>query len=203
MKLFYTPGACSLAVHIALLEAGLTFDLEKVDLRQKKTELGEDFYGINPKGAVPVLALDDGPVLTEGAAILQYVADLVPEKELAPRLGTFERYRLIEWLSYVSTDIHKSFSPLFDATTSGETKTATRSKIGKRLDYTNSALASRNYLLGDSFTVADAYLFVMLSWCAPTGIGLSPWPTLGAYHKRIAERAAVKAARVAEGLVSA
>lgn len=203
MKLYYLPGACSLASHIALREAGVDFDLDKLDKANKKTEGGEDFLALNPKGYVPVLALDSGDMLTEGAAILQYIADQHPEAGLAPAAGTLERFRLNENLTFISAELHKSFSPLFNPAISDAEKEAVVTRIRQKLDQIERQLADgRSYLLGDTFTVADAYLFVVVNWALPTGIGLDAWPHVAAYHRRIAGRETVQAALKAEGLAA-
>lgn len=200
MKLYYGTGACSLSPHIVLREAGLRFELERVDLGTHKTERGADYYAINPKGYVPALELGNGQMLTEGAAIVQYLADLVPEKNLAPPAGTLERYRLQEWLNYIATELHKGFGPLFNPKAHEDAKTAARAQLAKRLGYVAERLAGRDYLMGQAFTVADAYLFTVLRWTHFVGFDLSPWPALVAYLARIALRPAVVAAMKAEGL---
>jgi glutathione S-transferase len=200
MKLYYSPVACSLSPHIVLHEAGLTFDTEKVDLRAKKTASGADFNGINSKGQVPTLQLDNGETLTEGPAIVQYIADLVPHKKLAPAAGTFERYRLQEWLNYISSEIHKGFTPLFVPTTADEWKPSLINALIARFGFVASQLEGRDYLLGDTFTVADAYLFTTMNWCKFMSIDLGQWPVLKAYHERIAARPAVQKALQAEGI---
>lgn len=203
MKLYYSPGACSLASHITLREAGAAFDLEKVDLKHKKTERDADFTAINPKGYVPTLTLDGGEVLTEGTAILQYIADQHPAAGLAPAAGTLARARLQEQLNYVATEIHKAFSPLFNPATGEAEKTAAKARIAQRLDLVERLLADgRRYLSGDSFSVADAYLFTIVNWTGATGIALDPWPQLAAFQQRVAGREAVQAALKAEGLAA-
>ncbi len=201
MKLYYSPGACSLSPHIVLREAGLSFELEKVDLRTKKTESGKDFYTINPKGYVPTLQLDDGSILTEGPAIVQYVADKAPQSKLAPANGTLERYRIQEWLNFISTELHKGFSPLFKPNYPEDAKKLVRENLGTRFDYLRDPLEKNTFLTGDQFSVADAYLFTVLGWCQWTGIDLGQWPALKAYHARVAERPQVQAALKAEGLL--
>lgn len=193
MKLYFSPGACSLSPHIALREAGLPFELEQVDLKAKKTRAGVAFDGINPKGAVPTLQLDDGQILTEGAAIVQYIADRKPDAHLAPAAGTMERYRLQEWLNYIATELHKGFSPLFRAPTE-EAKRPLREAIAQRLAFVEKQLAGRQFLLGDRFTVADAYLFTVLTWTKPTGVDLAPFPAVTAYLASVRQRPAVQAA---------
>ena len=201
MKLYYSPGTCALAPHIVLLEAGLPFTLEKTDLKSKKTEKGVDYLTINPKGSVPALQLDDGQVLTEGPAIVQYLADQKPESGLAPRAGTFERYRLMEILNYISTEVHKGFAPLFNPGTSAEWKPALIDNLKKKFDWLSGFLHGRNFLIGESFTVADAYLFTVLSWSKHVGLDLGNWPTLAAYVARIGHRPKVQEALKAEGLI--
>lgn len=201
MKLYYAPGACSLSPHIALREAGLPFTLIKVSTKTKEIEGGGDFRAINPKGYVPALELDQGGVLTEGPAIVQYIADQVPASGLAPANGTLARYRVQEWLNFVSTELHKQFSPLFDPTTPDEVKTKQRERIGGRLEWVASQLGDKPYLTGESFTVADAYLFVILNWAKPMGIDLARWPAVKAFHERVAARPKVQEALKAEGLV--
>ena len=195
MKLFFSPGACSLSSHIALREAGVPFDLEQVDLAAKTTKSGADFKAINPKGYVPTLQLDDGEVLTEGVAIVQYIADRKPEAQLAPKAGTIERYRLIEWLNYVATEIHKSGFP---RGATPEQKDAVRAALEKKYAFLASRLQGRDFLLGERFTVADAYLFTTLTWSNGRGIELEKFPVLKAYFDRIAARPAVREALAAE-----
>lgn len=200
MKLYYSPGACSLSPHIALREAGLAFDLVKKELHSQTLADGSDYRAINPKGYVPALVLDDGQILTEGPAIVQYIADRVPEKKLAPPAGTMERVRLQEWLNYITSEIHKSFSPLFNKQASEEWKAAARALLDRRIDYVAKALEGRSYLMGDTFTVADCYLFTVLNWAGWVKIDLSRWPSVTDYHKRVGARAAVQEALKAEGL---
>ena len=200
MKLYFSPGACSLASHITLLEAGLPFTADKVDMRTRQTSDGRDFTAINPKGYVPALELDDGELLSEGPAILQYLADRQPSARLAPPAGTMERYRLMEWLNFITSELHKGFGPLLRPGGPEEVKTATRERLGQRLGLVANHLASRQYLVGDHFTVADAYLYTVLTWTRIAGIELSAWPVLAAYRDRIGQRPAVQAARQAEGL---
>lgn len=201
MKLYYTPGACSLSPHIALREAGLTFDLVKVDLQSKKTESGEGFRAVNPSGYVPALALDDGVVLTEGPAIVQYIADRVPAAQLAPANGTLERYRLQQWLNFIGTELHKNFSPLFNPAANDAWKAAARQNLVVRMEHVAQQLKSTPYLLGERLTVADIYLFVVLSWAGYVDVDLSPWPVLQQFSARVAARPAVQAALKAEGLL--
>jgi glutathione S-transferase len=202
MKLFLTPFACSLASHIALREAGLDFETVKVDLRAKKTASGDDYLATNPKGYVPALQLDNGEVLTENVAVLQYIADRVPEKKLAPAAGTPERYRLIEWLAFINSEIHKNFSPMFNPAAVEGHKQYAKDLLAKRFDYLQGVLGSRQFLMGDQFTVADAYLFTVLNWTGHVGIDLGPWPALKAYLERVGSRPNVGAALAAEGALA-
>jgi glutathione S-transferase len=200
MKLYYSPGACSLSPHIVAEEAGVALDLEKVDLSTHKTEKGEDFYAVNPKGYVPALKLDNGTVLTEGPAIVQYLADQKPASHLAPECGSLERYKLQEWLTFINSEIHKNFSPLFGAA-SEDVKADSKSKIAKRFDYVNKQLAGKDYLLGANFTAADAYLFVMLTWANHLKLDLAPYSNLHVFFAKVFARPKVHAAMKAEGLV--
>jgi glutathione S-transferase len=200
MKLYYSPGACSLSPHIVAREAGLPVDIVKVDLKARKLEDGGDYTRLNAKGYVPALALDDGTLLTEGPAIVQYLADQRPESALAPANGTLERYRLQEWLNFLTAEIHKSFSPLFNPAAAEGWKQAARDNLTRRFDYVAERLGPNAYLTGERFTVADAYLFTLLNWCQWTGIDLGRWPALQAYHARVAARPKVQAALRAEGL---
>ncbi len=201
MKLYYSPGACSLSPHIVLLEAALPHTLEKVDLASKKTETGVDYLTVNSKGSVPVLELDDGKVLTEGPAVIQYLADRKPDSGLAPRAGTFERYQLVEILNYISSEVHKGFGPLFNKEASAEWKAAAKTALGKKFDWLTNFLQGKSFLIGNNFTVADAYLFTLLNWPAKMGIDLSRWPVLAAYHAQIAQRPKVQQAMREEGLL--
>jgi glutathione S-transferase len=201
MKLYYFTGACALSPHIVLLEAGLPFTLVKIDSKTKKTETGEDFLTINSKGAVPTLQLSDGRVLTEGPAIVQYLADQKPESGLAPRAGTFERYQLMEMLNYITSEVHKSFSPLFNPANSAEMKEMFMANLAKKFDWLSGFLSKKTYLLFNSFTVADAYLFTVLNWTGFLKIDLSKWPVLAEYKSRIGHRPKVQEAMRAEGLV--
>lgn len=203
MKLYFAPGACSLSPHIALLESGLDFSTEKVDLRAKKTASGADFTVINPRGYVPALELDNGLVLTEGPAIVQYIADHAPDKQLAPAPGTMEHYQLIERLNFIGTELHKGFSPLFNPATSPETKAMARAQLEKRYGNVVDMLGDRQYLVGDRFSVADGYLFVTLTWAEKMGFDLNMWPTLLALKNRVAARPAVRQALMDEGLLAA
>ncbi len=199
MKLFYSPGACSLSPHIVLREARLPFELERVDTKAGRTASGADYRALNPKGYVPLLQLDDGQLLTEGPVIVQYLADRAPEARLAPPAGTFERYRLQEWLNYVTSELHKSLGSLFNPSMPAEWRQATREAVAKKLDYVATQLAGREHLLGE-FTVADAYLYVVLGWTRPLDIDIRRWPALQQYRRRIGSRPAVQAALQAEGL---
>jgi len=200
MKLYYSPAACSLAPHIALEESGLSYEIVRVDLRTHKIANGIDFYAINPKGYVPVLELDDGERLTEAAVILQYIADRKPGT-LAPVFGSIERYRLMEWLNFIATEVHKQFAPLFYPTTPDATKEAQRAKLATRFDLIAKTLATRPYLTGETFTVADAYLFTIVNWSATLKIDLAPWPALQQFQARVAARPKVREAMKAEGLI--
>ena len=201
MKLYFAPGACSLSPRIALLEAGLPFTTQKVDTKTKQLDGGGDFWAINSKGYVPTLELDNGQVLTEGPAIVQYIADQNPESGLAPKAGTMERYRLQEWLIFITSEIHKGFSPLFDPTLSPEVKQVFKDKLGKRFDWLTTQLTGKQYLMGDVFTVADGYLFTVLNWCQWVGIDLAKWPLLKDYQSRVSARPKVQEALKAEGLI--
>jgi glutathione S-transferase len=200
MNLYFSPGACSLSPHIVLREAGLPFSATQVDLKTKAIKGGGDFRAVNARGYVPVLELDSGARLAEGPAIIQYVADQVPQKKLAPAHGSFERYQLQEWLNFITSELHKQFSPLFDPAFPEEQKARQRDKLASRFDWIVAQLGGRDYLMGE-FTVADAYLFTVLNWCQWTGIDLGRWPALQAYVARVAARPAVQAALKAEGLV--
>ena len=198
MKLYYKPGACSLSPHIVLREAGLDFDLVKVDLAKKTLEDGSDFLAVNPKGQVPTLGLSDGGVLTEGPVIVQYIADQVPGSGLIPLAGTIARYRVQEWLNFVSSELHKGFSPLFRPTTPDAYKEIARQILAGKFTTLDRHLDGKPYLTGEGFTVADAYAFVVLSWAPRVGIALAGWPNLGAFVERVAARPAVKEALAAE-----
>jgi glutathione S-transferase len=201
MKLYYFTGACSLSPHIVLLEAGLPYTLVKVDSKTKKTENGGDYLAINSKGAVPALQLDDGRVLTEGPAIVQYLADLKPESGLAPRAGTFERYQLMEILNFITSEVHKSFSPLFNPASSADMKEAASGALAKKFDWLTGFLGKKPYLLGNTFTVADAYLFTVLNWTGHVKIDLGKWPVLAEFKDRVAKRPKVIEAMKEEGLI--
>ena len=198
MKLYLTPYACSLSPHIALREAGIPFDIEVVDLGTKKTKSGGNYTSVNPKGYVPALEIEGGQVLTEGPAIVQYIADQKPASKLAPPAGSFERYRLQEWLNFITSELHKSVGPLFSDATPAAWKETLKTRVAGRFDMLSKSLQGKDYLMGSTFTVADAYLFVILSWTSHVGIDLSRWPVLTAYFERIKARPAVKAALDAE-----
>ena len=203
MKLYYKPGACSLASHIALREIGADFSLERVDTERQTTESGADFGAINPNGYVPALRLDDDQVLTEGAAILQFIADRKPEAGLAPAAGTLQRARLQEQLNFIASELHSAFGPLFAKTASDEEKEASKARVRRKLDRVEAILADgRDYILGNGYSVADAYLFVVAGWAVPTGIGLGDWPHLAAHAERVASRSPVRDALSAEGLLN-
>lgn len=201
MKLYYDSASCAMSPHIVLCELGLEFDIEKVDLAAQRTETGADYRAINPKGYVPALALDDGAVLTEGGMIVQWLADQRPEAGLLPPVGTLDRYRVQEWLSFVSADMHRNYTPLFDKDLPPEVRRKALARLGGRLDYLAAHLADRSYLMGDRFTVADAYCFTILNWASYVDLDMTPWPTLIAYHSRVMERPAVQAAMAQEGLL--
>lgn len=200
MKLYYNPGACSMAPHIALREAGLAFTIEHVDLAAQRTESGADFRAIAPKGSVPVLRLGDGQILTEGAAILQYIADQAPAARLAPAAGSFERYRLQEWLNYLSSEIHRGFTPLFSDEITERWRQVSLDLLSRRLDFLSRSLSGRAFLVAEDFGVADCYLFTLLTWPGYVGFDLEPWPELKNYRDRIAARESVRAAMAAEGV---
>ncbi|WP_431259893.1 glutathione transferase GstA [Roseateles chitinivorans] len=201
MKLYYSPGACSLSPHIVLREAGLTFEPVLASTKTHKLQDGTDYYGINPKGYVPLLELDDGQRLSEGPAIIQYIADQAPGKQLAPANGTMERYRLQEWLNFITTELHKTFSPLFNPAISDDAKGVFRTKLHERFKWVDAQLAGKQFLMGDQFSVADAYLFTVSNWGQHVGVDLSGYPDLVAYRGRIAARPAVQEAMKAEGLL--
>ena len=201
MKLYYSPGACSLSPHIALHEAGLAFEAVKAPTKTHQLDDGTDYYTINPLGYVPLLELDDGTRLREGPAIVQYIADQVPAKNLAPANGTLARYQLQSWLTFVGMEIHRSFGPLFNPASSDEVKAAARDKLAGRLKWVDGELAGKQYLIGDQFTVADGYLFTTTNWAKPTGVDLSGFANLLAYRERVGARPAVQAAMKTEGLL--
>lgn len=201
MKLFLKAGACSLSPHIVLEEAGLSYETESVDLAKKVTASGADYLAINPKGYVPALLLDSGELLTEGPAIVQYLADLVPSKNLAPANGTLARYQLQSWLTFIGTEVHKNYSPFFNPAAPAEMKDIVRANLVRRLGYINEQLEGKSFLLGENFSVADAYLFVVVGWSKYIQLDLSGWPHLTAFMARVAARPAVQAAMKAEGLL--
>jgi glutathione S-transferase len=201
MKLYYSKGACSQAAHIILHEAGLPHDSAAVNLRQKRLDDGSDYLRINPKGAVPALELDSGEVLTENAVVLQYIADHAGAFDLLPRPGEFQRYRVLEWLNFIATELHKGFAPLFNPAAGDEAKQLARDTISRKLDYVERQLGDRPYLLGDQFTLPDAYLFVILGWAGKMKIDLGGWPKLTDFRKRVAQRPAVRAVLEFEGLL--
>jgi glutathione S-transferase len=200
MKLYYSPGACSHAVHVALREAGLPIELEKVDLMAKKTETGADYLAINPKGYVPALRLDDGELLTEVAVVLQYVADRKPDSGLAPPAGTMARYRLQEWLNYITSELHKGLGQFFNPKLPSEVRPVLMPRVEQRLGVVAKQLDGAPYLLGERYTVADSYLYTILGWAPVLKIDLGQWPSLEVFGARVRARPAVQAARKAEGL---
>ena len=199
MKLYYLSGACSLASNIALREAGLKFELVKVDRRTKKAADGLDFNEVNPKGYVPALTLDNGEVLTENVAVLQYIADRNPAAKLAPAAGTMERYRLMEWLSFINSEVHKAFSPLFREDAPEDTKQYARKNLATRFDYLERVLGSKSFLMGEQFTIADGYLFTVLSWGQHVNLDIGKWPQLKRFVERVGARPHVIEALKAEG----
>ncbi len=200
MKLYFSPGACSLSPHIVLREAGANFELEQVNHQEKKTKAGRDYWTVNPKGQVPCLELDNGETLTEGPVIVQYIADLMPAAGLAGAAGSMERYRIQEWLNYIGSELHKSFGPMFRPTTPDAYKELSRENIGKRFDWLDKQLAGKQYLMGDKFSVADAYLFAVARWSPRVNIDISKWPNIKAFVERVAARPKVQEALKAEGL---
>ena len=200
MKLYYTPGACSMAAHMALLEAGLSPELEKVDLAAKTTDKGNDYTKVNPKGYVPALQLDNGEILTECGVILQYVADQKPQAGLAPAAGSMERYRMMEFIHFISTELHKNFSHLFKPDTPEQTRNTAMETIGKRLTFLDQKLQGKDYLLGSKFSVADCYLATVLGWTQYLKMDLAPYPNLGAYVGRVMGRPKVQQTLKEEGL---
>ncbi len=201
MKLYYSPGTCSLSPHIALLEAGLPFQAVLASTKTHKLADGTDYYGINPKGYVPLLELDDGQRLTEGAVIVQYIADLAPASKLAPPAGTMERYRLMEWLNFITSELHKGFAPLFMPGMPAEGKALARTRLGERLAWVDTQLAGHDWLMGDTFTVADTYLFTVANWGRLVAVDIAPLAHLSAFMARVGARPAVQAAMKAEGLI--
>jgi glutathione S-transferase len=203
MKLYYSPGACSLATHIVAREAGLSLDLEKVDLANRTTASGRSYLEVNPKGYVPALQVQDGTVMTEVSALIQYLADQAPQAGLIPAAGTPERYKVLEWIGFIATEIHKGFGPLWNPTTPDAVKQATRERLFQRFAYVDQQLDGRSYLTGERFTVADAYLFVVVNWTNFHGLSLGDYPNLAAFMDRIAARPKVQEALQAEGLLKA
>ncbi len=203
MKLYYSPGACSLSPHIALHEAGMKFEAIAAPTKTHKLPDGSDFYAVNPLGYVPFLVLDDGRTLREGPAIVQYIADQAPAKNLAPANGTFERAKLQEMLNFIGTELHKGFGPLFNPATPAEYKTIVIAKVQDRLKFTDAELAGKQYVMGDHYSVADGYLFTVTNWAQYVGVELAPYPNLVAYRAREAARPATVAAMTAEGLIKA
>lgn len=202
MKLYFKAGACSLSPHIALIEAGLPFTSEAVDLATKKTASGADFKTINPKGQVPTLQLDSGEILTEGAVLVQYIADKAPASKLAPAAGTMDRYRLQEWLNFIASELHKGIGANFNAKLDASAKQVFKDRVAGNFDWLNTAIKGP-YLMGETFTVADCYLFNILSWLPHIGMDLSKWANIKAYYDRVAVRPAVQKAMVEEGLIKA
>jgi glutathione S-transferase len=203
MKLYFSPGACSLSPHIILRESGAQFDLEQVNNQEKKTKSGQDFWKINPKGQVPVLEVDGGAKLTEGPVIVQYIADKNPGAGLLPAAGSLDRYRVQEWLNFTTSELHKSFGPIFRPTTPDDYKKISKENLAKRFDWLDQQLAGKQYLMGDKFTVADAYLFTVLRWMARIEMDIAKWPNLKAYFDRVGARPKVQEAMKAEGLIAA
>jgi glutathione S-transferase len=201
MKLYYSPGACSLSPHIALREAGLAFEPVLASTKSHKLQDGTDYYGINPLGYVPLLEMDDGATLREGPAIVQWIADQAPSKNLAPAAGTLARYRLQEWLTFIGTEMHKGFSPLFNPATPEEYKVAVKDKLKSRFTWLDGQLAGKDYLMGEHFTVADGYMFTIANWAKPMAVDLAEMPNVQAWQARVAARPAVQEAMKAEGLI--
>ena len=200
MKLFYKPGACSLASHITLRESGKDFTLDGVDLMKKRLENGDDFFAVNPKGQVPALLLDDGALLTEGVAIMQYLADSVPDRQLLAPTSSLSRYKTIEWLNYIATELHKGFTPLFRPDTPEDFKPTVRALLEKKMQYVNDSLKDNQWICGPRFSIADAYLFTVLRWAYAVKLNMAGLSNIDAYMARMAERPAVAAALKAEGL---
>ncbi len=203
MKLYYSPGACSLSPHIALLEAGLPYDLVKVDLRAKKLENGDDYLKVNPKGQVPALGLDSGELVTEGPVIVQMIADKATGKNLAPARDSAERYKLQEWLNFITTEVHKNFGPLFSPVLADDAKAFFKDRVMAKFKYLDGQLAGRDFLMGKQFTVVDGYLFTMLNWADRMKFDLSAMPNLLAYKARVGARPKVQEALTKEGLMKA
>ncbi|MEZ2601862.1 glutathione transferase GstA [Kluyvera intermedia] len=200
MKLFYKPGACSLASHITLRESGKDFSLIGVDLMQKKMENGDDFLKVNPKGQVPALLLDDNTLLTEGVAIMQYLADSVADRQLLAPVGSINRYKTLEWLNFIATELHKGFTPLFRPDTPEEYKPTVRALLDKKLAYIDESLANAEWISGSRFTIADAYLFTVLRWVFAVKLDMAGYKHIADYMARVAARPAVAEALAAEGL---
>ena len=203
MKLYYSPGACSLSPHIALLEAGLPYDLVKVDLRAKKLENGDDFLKVNPKGQVPVLALESGELVTEGPVIVQMIADKAAAKNLAPARDSTDRYKLLEWLNFITTELHKNFGPMFSPVLADEAKAFFKDRVMGKFKYVDGELAGKDYLMGKQFSVADGYMFTMLSWAERMKWDLAHLSNLMAYKARVGARPKVQEALTKEGLMKA
>jgi glutathione S-transferase len=202
MKLYYSTGSCSLAAHIALCEAGIPYELDKYDMRSRTTQNGGDYLAINPNGYVPALELDNNEgILTEVSAILMYIADQAPEQSLMPKCAGLSLYRTVQWLSFIATEVHKSYSPMFNRAATPEWKAASLEKLKTRYDYVENELKKRPYLLGEKFSIADAYLFVTTTWAVPVNLDLSAWPHLKAYSEKIAQRPAVIKAMTEQGLL--
>lgn len=201
MKLYYVPGACSLAPHIALREAGLQFEIDKVDPATKNTASGEDFMKVNPKGYVPTLKTGEGNVMTEAGVLVQFIADQKPESGLAPKHGTMERYRMMEWINFIATELHKGFGPLWNPQAPAESKEYAKAMLAKRFETLEAHFATQPFLMGDSFTVADGYLFTVVNWANFVKMDLSKWPKLGEFLGRVASRPKVQEALKAEGLI--
>ena len=200
MKLYFSPGSCSLSPHIVLREAGANFELEQVNNQEKKTKSGKDYWTVNPKGQVPCLELDNGDKLIEGPVIVQYIADQKPAAGLAGAADTMERYRIQEWLNFTTSELHKTFGPLFRPTTPDAFKDISRANLGKRFDWIDQQLAGKQYLMGDKFSIADAYMFTVMRWSPRVNIDISKWPNIKAYVDRVAARPKVQEALKAEGL---
>jgi glutathione S-transferase len=200
MKLYFSPGSCSLSPHIVLREAGANFELEQVNNQEKKTKSGKDYWTVNPKGQVPCLELDNGDKLTEGPVIVQYIADQKPAAGLAGAADTMERYRSQEWLNFTTSELHKTFGPIFRPTTPDAFKDISRANLGKRFDWIDQQLAGKQYLMGDKFSIADAYMFTVMRWSPRVNIDISKWPNIKAYVDRVAARPKVQEALKAEGL---
>jgi glutathione S-transferase len=200
MQLYFSPGACSLATHITLRELGIPVELTRVDTKTKKTADGADFYAISSKGAVPAMKLDNGQVLTEGVVLMQYLADQKGDSTLLPKFGSPERYRVLEWMNFITSEVHKGYSPLWNPSADPKVKEYALANLEKKLDWTNQQLAGKKFLTGDNFTIADSYLFTVINWSFFLGMNLDKWPTLKEFHARVAARPKVQEALQAEGL---